>query len=282
MKKSILLLGLIPAIVSADQVYNDDLIVAGNTCVGIDCSLDQPFPHSPLELKENNLRLRLLDTDSPVEVINTIGPDYTRAPAELGHSWSLVANDSANGGPGYFAFEQYSDPAPRLSDGTAIDYNCTNTVTGVPISGEANKDDMTVTIVGTIPEGLNWEDQWCAFHNESIVRNGVRFTVGSTATSGGVSIGFGSDNAEGTVSVGNDSKLRRLANLAEALDDVDVLTVAQMDVYAEQKAALAKLNAKLDQIETVVRAMENPRSGGSLPAGLLATVAMLLMWRRRV
>ena len=282
MKRFLLMLGLLPGFSVADQVYNDDLIVTGNTCLGQDCSGGLTFSQPPLELRENNLRIRLLDIGAPSEDATVVGPDYT-IPAELGDSWSLVGNDSSNEGEHYLSIEQHQEPTQRLSDGSATDYTCVHKDFGYPITGEANKDVMTVTIEDTpIPEGEPWEDQWCATRSESVARNGVRFTAGSTAANGGVALGFASENAEGTVSVGNDSKLRRLANLAEALDDVDVLTVAQLDVYADQKAALARLNRKLDAIERVVHAMENPRSGGSLPAGLLAAVAMLLLWRRRV
>ncbi|MCK0154543.1 hypothetical protein MWU49_12565 [Alcanivorax sp. S6407] len=282
MKKLLFVIGLLPAFALADQVIEDALIVSGNTCLGQDCNLNQNFAYAPLELKENNLRIRLTDIGSPTQDVSVIGPDYT-IPASLGDSWSIVANDSSSGGDGYLSIEQHQDPSLRLSDGTATDYTCVHKDFGYPVMGEAAKDYMTVTVEDTpIPEGAPWEDQWCATRSETVVRNGIRFTVGSTTTNGGVSIGFDSENAEGTVSVGNDSKLRRLANLADALSDVDVLTVAQMDVYAEQKAALAALDAKLDNIERAISAIENPRSsGGSLPATLLTTLAGLLLFRRR-
>lgn len=282
MKKILFVLGLLPALANADQVISDDLIVAGNTCLGMDCSTDQTFSQPPLELKENNLRLRLQDSGASSEDATVIGPDYT-IPTTLGDSWSMIANESLNGGIRYFAFEQHQDPSQRLSDGTATNYTCyyKGTTTETPFVGEYNKDNMDVVEDGTISAGEPWEDQWCANRSETVTRNGLRFTQGSTATNGGVTVGFGSENAEGTVSVGNDSTLRRLANLADALDDVDVLTVAQMDVYAEQKAALAKLDAKLDRIERVIEAMENPRSSGSFPAGLLVLLGTLLLWRRK-
>ena len=281
MKKYIYLIGLLPVLAMADQVYNDNLIVQGNSCTGTDCTNGETFDAATLKLSENNLRIRLQDNGSPTQEITLTGPDYTLS-GIFGDSWNLTGNDSANGGDNYFAFEQaLPTPVTRLSDGTATDYTCYYTGTTVPISGEANKDNMDVTIVGTIPAGAPWEDQWCATRTEFLVRNGVRFTQGSSDTNGGVTLGFDSETADDTVSVGNPGKLHRLANLAEALDDMDVLTVAQMDVYASQNAALDKMSAKLDQIEQAVSAMEKPSSsGGSLPAGLLMTLSLLL-WRRR-
>ncbi len=282
MKKYLYLIGLLPVLAMAYQVYNDNLIVQGNSCTGTDCINGETFDVATLKLRENNLRIRLQDNGSPTQEINLTGPDYTLS-GIFGDSWNLTGNDSANGGDNYFAFEQaLPNPLTRLSDGTAIDYTCYYTGTTIPIFGEANKDNMDVTIVGTIPAGEPWEDQWCATRTEFLVRNGVRFTQGSSDTNGGVTLGVDSENADNIVSVGNPGKLRRLANLAAALEDMDVLTVAQMDAYASQKAALDKMSAKLDQIEQAVSAMENPRSsGGSLPVGLLLTLGLLLLRGRR-
>ena len=75
----------------ASQVYNDDLIVQGSECVGIDCVTDENFGFSTIKLKENNTRLTFTDTSTE------IGMPY--------HDWQLTANDSASGGLNRFYIE---------------------------------------------------------------------------------------------------------------------------------------------------------------------------------
>lgn len=283
MKYLIVLISLLPVLVRADTVYSENLTVTGNTCIGFDCANDQAFSVAPLELKENNLRIRLQDTGAPTETVTVLGDDYYLSSDQMGGSWNLNANESGNGGIDYFGIEQATDNViPRLSDGTAINYTCYYTGTTTPISGEANTDIMDVSVDGTIPQGEPWETEYCENVSEPLVRNGLRFTPGAIDSSGGVALGFSADTREATVSVGNASKLRRLAHLAEALDGADVLTVARMDAYVDQHALLDDLNATLDRVERRLEVLENPsNNGGSLPAALLAALGLLLATRRR-
>lgn len=284
MRYFILLLSLLPVLVRADTVYTEHLTVQGNTCIGFDCTNGQSFSVSPLELKENNLRLRLQDTGSPTETVTVRRADYYLSSDLMGDSWNLNANEVGNGGTDYFGIEQATDDVVlRLSDGTAVNYTCYRTGTTIPISGEAFKDQMEVTVDGTIPEGVPWEDPYCATVSEPVVRNGLRFTVGSTVLNGGVALGFGAQAQDATVNVGNGSTLRRLVHLAEALEAIDVLTVAQMDAYGDQNALIDELNGKLDRMERAVEALENPArsSGGSLPATLVIALGLLLAPRLR-
>ncbi len=78
-----------------DQVISDDLIVNnGSLCVGQDCVNGENFGFDTLRLKENNLRLHFDDTSNSGSFPN--------------NDWTLVANDSANGGANYFAVEDRS------------------------------------------------------------------------------------------------------------------------------------------------------------------------------
>lgn len=79
-------LGAAPA--QADQVINDDLIVIGSQCLGIDCVNGEDFGADTLRLKENNLRIAVTDTS------NTAG-----FPS---NDWKLIFNDQASGGGNYF------------------------------------------------------------------------------------------------------------------------------------------------------------------------------------
>ncbi|MCP4202239.1 MAG: hypothetical protein GY769_09915 [bacterium] len=88
------LLGLaliVTAPVSADQQILDDLIVDGSACVGQDCVNGESFGFDTIRLKENNLRIRFVDT-------STSASFPTR-------DWQITANDSANGGANKFSID---------------------------------------------------------------------------------------------------------------------------------------------------------------------------------
>ena len=74
-----------------DQVIPDDLIVQSSACVGQDCVNGENFGFDTLRLKENNLRLHFDDTSSSGSFPS--------------NDWTLIANDSSNGGANYFAIE---------------------------------------------------------------------------------------------------------------------------------------------------------------------------------
>ncbi len=74
---------------SADFVILDDLIVDGSACIGFDCVNGESFGFDTIRLKENNLRIKFEDTSSTASFPTT--------------DWTLVANDSANGGQNKFS-----------------------------------------------------------------------------------------------------------------------------------------------------------------------------------
>ncbi|MEY3051501.1 MAG: hypothetical protein RLY31_1286 [Bacteroidota bacterium] len=78
-----------PALPALDQTINDDLIVIGSTCIGLDCATGEDFGFSTIRLKENNLRIEFDDTSSSSTFPNV--------------DWELVANESSNGGKNLFA-----------------------------------------------------------------------------------------------------------------------------------------------------------------------------------
>ena len=79
-----------PGEVPNDQVIADDLIVQGSACTGLDCVNNENFGFDTIRLKENNTRITFTDT--------SVGTFPT-------NDWTLVANDSANGGASYFAIQ---------------------------------------------------------------------------------------------------------------------------------------------------------------------------------
>jgi len=74
-----------------DQVIPDDLIVQGSACVGLDCVDNESFGFDTLRLKENNTRIKFMDTST-----STGFPTV---------DWQLTANDSASGGDSKFSID---------------------------------------------------------------------------------------------------------------------------------------------------------------------------------
>jgi hypothetical protein len=75
----------------ADQQILDDLIVDGSICVGMDCVNGESFGFDTIRLKENNLRIRAVDTSSTSSF-------PTR-------DWQITFNDSSNGGANKFSID---------------------------------------------------------------------------------------------------------------------------------------------------------------------------------
>ncbi|MCP5074298.1 MAG: SlyX family protein [Rhodobacteraceae bacterium] len=75
----------------ADQVILDDLIVDGSACIGMDCVNGESFGFDTLRLKENNLRIRAVDTSSTSSFPS--------------RDWQITFNDSSNGGANKFSID---------------------------------------------------------------------------------------------------------------------------------------------------------------------------------
>ena len=75
----------------ADQVILDDLIVDGSACIGFDCVNGESFGFDTLRLKENNLRIRAVDTSSTASFPS--------------NDWQITFNDSSNGGANKFSID---------------------------------------------------------------------------------------------------------------------------------------------------------------------------------
>lgn len=88
----LLLAGICPfAPAQAQMVVNEDLIVIGSTCSGVDCTSSETFGFDVLKLKENNTRILFDDTSTSTGFAAT--------------DWRLTANDSASGGVNRFSIE---------------------------------------------------------------------------------------------------------------------------------------------------------------------------------
>jgi hypothetical protein len=74
-----------------DQIILDDLIVDGSLCVGQDCVNGESFGFDTIRLKENNLRIRFVDTSNSASF-------PTR-------DWQITVNESSNGGANKFSID---------------------------------------------------------------------------------------------------------------------------------------------------------------------------------
>jgi len=82
-------LALTSVIAHADQQIQDDLIVTGSGCFGLDCVNGESFGFDTLRLKENNLRIKFIDTSSSSSFPTG--------------DWEIAINDSSNGGSNHFS-----------------------------------------------------------------------------------------------------------------------------------------------------------------------------------
>lgn len=82
-------ISLLGTAVNADQVINDDLIVIGSICAGIDCVNGEDFGFDTLRMKENNTRVQFNDTSAGSFPTN---------------NWQIRANASFSGGPSFLGF----------------------------------------------------------------------------------------------------------------------------------------------------------------------------------
>ena len=79
-----------PSTGMADEVFLDDVIIDGSTCVGMDCVNGEEFSFATILLKENNLRIFMNDT--------SLSSTFPK------NDWEIIANDAANGGDNYLGF----------------------------------------------------------------------------------------------------------------------------------------------------------------------------------
>ncbi len=80
-----------PGAVARDVPVDDDLIVRGSACIGIDCVNGEPFGFDIIRIKENNLRIKAQDTSSALSFPS--------------NDWQITFNDTSNGGQNKFAID---------------------------------------------------------------------------------------------------------------------------------------------------------------------------------
>ena len=75
----------------ADQQFNDDVVIKGSVCIGLDCVNGENFSFDTIRLKENNVRIKFQDTSATAGFPS--------------NDWQLTANDSQNGGANRFSID---------------------------------------------------------------------------------------------------------------------------------------------------------------------------------
>ena len=84
-------LSLLSSPLMADNVINDDHIIIGSSCVGVDCNNGESFGFDTIRLKENNLRIKFEDTSNSATFAT--------------NDWQITINDSASGGANKFSID---------------------------------------------------------------------------------------------------------------------------------------------------------------------------------
>lgn len=261
----------------ADAIYADDLIVQGAVCVGFDCVNGEAFT-SELKLKENNTRINFVDQtalefDALVET-----SEYTMSGTMSG-AWRIDANESNSGGRNAFIIRQQSLVTyPALSNGTAVDYECS--------SGGA-------TAVGSIPVGEQVETQtWtgsgtdCQLLSAEIRLDGMVLEGNSIAS--GAALGREAVPVDGAISIGSAETLRRLSHISEALQDTDLIIKSQFEGDTLADSRLSQLREQLRQIDRQLTGIERElglveggrKKSGSVSFGLLLALGLLGLRRR--
>lgn len=266
----------------ADAVYADNLIVQGAVCVGFDCVNNEIFT-SEIKLKENNARINFVDQTALEFDAQAETSEYTVAGAMSG-AWRIDANESNSGGRNAFIIRQQSLVSyPALSNGAAIDYECSP-------SG--------ATAVGLIPAGQQVETQIWAFDGVDIngtdcnllsaeIRLDGMLLEGNSVFSG-AALGREAVPVDGAFSIGSAATLRRLSHIAEALQDTDLIIKSQFEGDTLAGGRLSQLREQLSQIDRQLTGIERElglveggkKKSGSVSFGLLLAFGLLGLRRR--
>jgi hypothetical protein len=87
--------------VLADQQIQDDLVVVGSACFGLDCVNGEVFAFDTVRLKENNVRIKLQDTSGSSSFPT--------------NDWQITVNDSSNGGLNKFSIDDIDSTLTPLT-----------------------------------------------------------------------------------------------------------------------------------------------------------------------
>ena len=271
----------------------DTLIVQGGFCTGLDCYYSESFgqaldrPDYAVKLKENNTRLSLTDTTALLELREFLDVEGNYIISyEAGNNWKLAANDVANGGRSEFRIGLGGmSEGLGLSNGSATDYRCEAVMSGGYFNGDTVVTELDTPIPAGQPAKLKVLDfnaflidgvEQCMTVGASgpieITSNHLLLGTMSTrdfAAEGSepdirevpsvVALGYGAKQVPEAVSVGNSVAQRRLSNLAEGINELDLVTRGQLRKlpFEAQVKAISMVNNQLDALEAQVYELES-------------------------
>jgi len=192
---------------NADQMILDDLVVDGSICAGQDCVNGESFGFDTIRLKENNLRIRFVDTSTTSSFPS--------------RDWQITINDSANGGANKFSIDDIdSGRTPFTIEGNAPSHSLfvddagkIGVGTSTPVVQVHVKDGNTPTLRLEQDGSSGFTPQtWDVAGNEAnfFIRDATNgstlsFRIRPSAPSSSIDIA-----ADGDVGVGTDSPAARL------------------------------------------------------------------------
>ncbi len=115
----------------ADYVHTDDVIIPARACVGDDCIDGESFSSDTLRLKENHTRIDFTDTSNSYSF-----------PTQ---DWTLLANDTTDGGANYFAIRADSEDGTTSTTPFKI-------VAGAPTSSFHIADTGNIGLGTSVPQ----------------------------------------------------------------------------------------------------------------------------------
>ncbi|MEK9765529.1 MAG: hypothetical protein VW274_03550, partial [Thalassolituus sp.] len=288
-------------------VMTEPLTVDGSFCTGRDCVAGESFlqsagrPDLAVKLKENNLRISFRDTSAFVETrdsTNTEANYYVAFP--WGNTWKMTGNDSANGGLNEFSIGLAGvGSGLGYSNGAATDYSCTavlvdgrfygrTEVTPLddPIPAGQPAKTMIFDIQSYIADGtercLNVGETGSVEVNEKNAVFGVKATRDFAEEGaapdirevpGVVALGYGAKQVAEALSVGNSTSQRRIANLADGINELDLVTRGQLRKlpFEAQVQTIRMVNDQLDALEAQVAQLESRYSVPVITSGAAFT-----------
>ena len=194
--------------VIADQQFQDDVIVIGSLCVGVDCVNGENFNFDTIRLKENNLRIRFTDTSSSSSFPTT--------------DWEITINDSANGGANFFRIaniDENKNPLTILN--TAPDNAIYVTNNGVGFNTASPLVNLHVK-AGNSPTLRLEQDQSSGFSAQSwdVGGNETNFFVRDVTNSSALPLRISAGASNASIFIANDGDIGFETTTPDGLFDI--------------------------------------------------------------
>ncbi len=179
-----------------DEVINDDLIVDGSACIGVDCVDGEVFGTDTLRLKANNLRIHFQDTSTT-----------TSLPT---NDWRLTVNDSIKGGADRFSIDDVDgnntpftieagapDHSLYVDDGGSLGLGTATPGNRIDIQGDTTPG---LRITNTATAGGSWDMRMNEITKRLVFRENtgavIPLKIASTAQTNLLQIGIDAVNTE--------------------------------------------------------------------------------------